>query len=151
MELELDEMTSGDVAACATVFVASFTQPPWNEDWNQQQAEEVIQSMVAEPTFWGLVGHIESEMVGFLCGRVNDDGDQQSFFCVELCVQPTYQGHGIGSALLEAARHELLKRNVSSIEIGTDRNTPAEAFYRKHGFTETAATKTEIYMKWQFN
>jgi len=150
MELELDEMTGDNVAACAPVFMAAFTRPPWNEDWNLQEAEEVIRGMVSEPTFWGIVVYLESELVGFLCGRVNDDGAEQSFFCVELCVHPNYQGHGIGSALLEAAQYELLKRHVTSMEIGTDKNTPAEAFYRKHGFAETASTKTEIYMKWQF-
>ncbi|MCL1948631.1 MAG: GNAT family N-acetyltransferase [Turicibacter sp.] len=149
MEMRFEPMRAGDLVACAEVFVEAFNGAPWNESWTLDSAREFLGKLMAEPEFWGLCLRGEQGIIGFLCGRITVKGGEKSFFCVELCISPDFQGQKYGSQLFEAARQLLLDEGVSSIGIGTDKNTPAEKFYLRHGLKETRATETDVYMEWR--
>lgn len=45
-----------------------------------------------------------------------------------------WQGSGIGTRILQFAESSLLKEGIGNITLLTDRNIPAEQFYKKNGF-----------------
>ncbi|MNG37505.1 putative acetyltransferase [compost metagenome] len=55
-----------------------------------------------------------------------------------MCVHPKFQGQGIGSKLFESLERELLVRGIKAITLLTDRDVPAEKFYKKNGFFEVS-------------
>jgi len=150
ISIEMREMKANEQAIYADIFAQSFNQEPWNENWTQEKAEGLLGKLMNQPAFWGICATENEQILGFLCGRAIQTDKEKSFFCVELCVAPKYQGKKIGSRLLENARKQLIVHGVSSMEIGTDKNTLAEKFYQKHGFMVTKSEKRAIYMKWSF-
>ena len=52
-------------------------------------------------------------------------------------IDPEYQRMGLGTALVDALREKLSKKNVPGLMLGVDRdNTKGVSFYRKYGFTQ---------------
>ena len=62
-----------------------------------------------------------------------------------LYVQPRHHGKGIGKALLDEALHHIRAAEGSSVWLTTNSgNTPAIAFYLKHGFERVGTTHFRI-------
>ncbi len=58
-------------------------------------------------------------------------------------IDPEYQRMGIGTALVDALREKLVKKNVPGLMLGVDReNVKGVSFYRKYGFRELDAEGT---------
>jgi GNAT superfamily N-acetyltransferase len=49
-------------------------------------------------------------------------------------VRPDAQRTGVGTRLLRHLEDRLREIGVNTIYLGTNKRTPAEAFYRKHGY-----------------
>ena len=64
-------------------------------------------------------------------GEPTDVGDV--FHLSIFCVRPDAQRTGVGTRLLRHLEDRLREIGVSTVYLGTNKGTPAEAFYRKHG------------------
>lgn len=125
-----------DLDKCTKLFCEVFNGEPWNDQWLDHKAREYLLDFVYTPGFMGLVAIQEEEMIGFICGYRKKWWENDEFFVNEMCVHPTFQGQGIGSKMFESLERELLERNIKVITLLTDRDVPAEKFYKKNGFFE---------------
>lgn len=87
--------------------------------------QTICQALRDEPCIW--VAERNAHIVGF---SMADAADACVF---ALFIRPEWEGHGIGSLLMERAEAFLLKRHTS-IWLGTDASTRAAGFYKRRGW-----------------
>lgn len=119
---------------CAHLLVATFNAEPWNDNWTLDTAKKEIAWTMGVPGFVGLVS-LDEGVVAFATGYREPDDKRDVFFLQTFCVRPDAQGSGVGSRLIGHLRDHLGKRGVNTIYLITHKGTPAEAFYKKNGYT----------------
>ena len=134
--MEINYVEESDLLRCTDVFIEVFNREPWNDEWEPEKAKQYLLDFYHTPGFLGLVALEGEEVIGFLFGvhRVWWSGDE--FFVHEMCVKSNLQNKGIGKALMDRLLGELEARSITHLSLLTDRGIPAEAFYKKNGFTE---------------
>ena len=118
---------------CAYLLVASFNAEPWNAKYTIHTAKKELAWILSVPGFLGLVS-VTDGVVAFATGYREPDDVREVFYLKTFCVRPDAQGTGVGSRLLERLRGHLDKSGVNTIYLTTHKGTPAESFYRKHGY-----------------
>ena len=98
--------------------------------WNSAYGASAKELYTAISNSWySLCAYNDDELIGF--GRVISDGILYAFIC-DMIIDPAYQNHGIGSAIL----HKLIRRcegegiRVLWLFAAAD----ISGFYEKHGF-----------------
>jgi len=119
---------------CARLLVATFNAEPWNDEWTLDTAKKELTWTMGVPGFVGLVS-LDEGVVAFATGYREPDDRREVFYLKTFCVRPDAHGTGVGSRLLGHLREHLDKGGVNTIYLITHRGTPAEAFYRKNGYT----------------
>jgi aminoglycoside 6'-N-acetyltransferase I len=119
---------------CARLLVATFNAEPWNDEWTLDTAKKELTWTMGVPGFVGLVS-LDEGVVAFATGYREPDDRREVFYLKTFCVKPDAQGTGVGSRLLGHLREHLDKGGVNTIYLITHKGTPAEAFYRKNGYT----------------
>ena len=134
--MEINYVEESDLLRCTDVFIEVFNREPWNDEWEPEKAKQYLLDFYHTPGFLGLVAQEGEAVIGFLFGvkRVWWSGDE--FFIHEMCVKSNQQNKGIGKALMDRLLEELEARSITHLSLLTDRGIPAEAFYKKNGFTE---------------
>lgn len=128
--MTVSKMTSADVGAVAALDGRLFS----GESWSQKDFE----TSLCDPTraFW--VAKEGETLLGF-CGLclVLDQGD-----ILNIGVEPSARGRGIGSALLQAAveHFEAAGGKQLFLEVRAS-NTAAKALYEKFGFTQLSVRR----------
>jgi GNAT superfamily N-acetyltransferase len=116
----------------------------WNGEFSEHRAI-IAQAFAAQAAGSGLVmvATVKTFPVAQLWVRFADQGRPPRFWAFR--VMPSYQGHGIGAALLTFAEAELAKRNFEACEIGVDRdNLRVKLLYQKWGY-RVAYAQVEDY------
>lgn len=99
--------------------------------------ERLWQSFYPEHTQFIVV---DGQRVGFHTLRPVEGG----LYLNHLYIHPAWQGTGIGSQVLRhlLAQADTLRRPVSLCAL---RDSPANAFYQRHGFVQTRVDEPDIY------
>jgi GNAT superfamily N-acetyltransferase len=126
----IDTARPEDAEDVAAVFLAARRAAmPWLPELHPDEETRAFFAERVLPSCEVLVERRAGVVVAFLALR----GDEVD----HLYVHPAAQGLGIGSALLAEAQ----ARRPGGLELWAfQRNTPALAFYAKHGFTELRRT-----------
>jgi aminoglycoside 6'-N-acetyltransferase I len=127
-------MRDTHLAGCAGLYSTVFNQPPWNGRWTRATAKKHIAEALRTPNFKGVVGLKNDQLLGFAYGVIYQWENERHFYLKEMCVSSERQRSGIGTRLLRNLVRGLIKRNVSQISLGTERNKPARQFYLRLGF-----------------
>ena len=126
---QLREATPGDVADIIEVFhLSRAAAMPWLPLLHTPEEDLVYFSgQIERGSGWVVQG--EAELLGFaICSPGWLD---------HLYVRPDERGKGVGSALLQNAKDD----QPSGFDLWVfQRNLPAHAFYRRHGFDEVRLT-----------
>jgi aminoglycoside 6'-N-acetyltransferase I len=122
---------------CAHLLVSTFNAEPWNDHWTLDTARKELVWTSQVPGYVGLVS-LGEEVLAFATGYREPDDERDVFYLKTFCVRPDAQGTGVGSRLLGHLREELGKNGVNTIYLITHKGTPAEAFYKKNGYTANA-------------
>ncbi|WP_029192868.1 GNAT family N-acetyltransferase [Paenibacillus harenae] len=125
-----------DLDKCTKLFCDVFNGEPWNDRWLDHTASEYLLDIVNTPGFIGMIAIKDGEIIGFIFGYRKKWWENDEFFINEMCVNSMLQGRGTGSAMFESLEAELLERGITTITLLTDRDVPAERFYKKNGFSE---------------
>ncbi|MGG4266731.1 GNAT family N-acetyltransferase [Peribacillus simplex] len=125
-----------DLLKCTETFVQVFNQEPWNDEWSTETAKQYLLDYINTPGFMGIIAVEGKEIIGFIFGAHKLWWSGEEFFINEMCVSMEKQKTGVGSRLLKFLMKELDLERVSNISLLTNRGIPAEAFYKKNGFTE---------------
>ncbi|NMO97049.1 GNAT family N-acetyltransferase [Paenibacillus lemnae] len=124
-----------DLMECVNVFMQVCNQEPWNDSWIESTAERYLKDITLTPGFLGITIIQNETIVGFVFGVIRHWWSGDEFFIHEMCVRSDLQNSGIGSILLQTLEEELINAKVGNITLLTDRNIPAETFYKKFGFS----------------
>jgi aminoglycoside 6'-N-acetyltransferase I len=129
----IGSLTSGDLAACASLYVETFNAPPWNESWRAEDATQRLGDFLATPRALGIsLSDSDDRMIGFVLGHLERSGTEDHFLLKEMCVRTSDQRQGHGTTLLDALSDRL--RGVRHWYLLTARDSNASAFYEKNGF-----------------
>ena len=86
-------------------------------------------------TLHGVLAEIDGEIVGM--GRIIGDGG--CFFqIIDIVVHPSYQGFGLGKAIMSALMDWLSESAPDGAYVSLIADRPADMLYAKFGFRETA-------------
>lgn len=130
-------MNQTDLRACTKLFVDTFSQPPWQDQWqSEEQASRYLHDFVDAPGFLGFVTEENSRLVAVCLGNIRHWWRGDEFFIQEFFVAPSHQGQGIGQALMGFVKRNLCERAIRNICLLTARGSRAEAFYQQCGISE---------------
>ena len=135
------EFSEGDVHPCAQLFAQVFSSAPWSEDWTPEKAQDYIQNAHRPPGFLGSVTVSGEELLAAAFGGFSESDSTKSFRIAEIFVRPDCQRRGIGGTLLDHLTCQVEERGATHL-IATTLvlvDTPAAAFYLKHGFESKGA------------
>jgi aminoglycoside 6'-N-acetyltransferase I len=118
---------------CATLLVATFNAEPWNDKYTLDTAKKQLAWHLRVPGCVGLVSVMDG-VVAFAVGYREPTDAGEVFHLSIFCVRPDVQRTGVGSRLLDRLEQRLNESGVNTVYLGTHKGTPAEAFYRRHGY-----------------
>lgn len=126
-------LTTSTLPACASLYVATFNAPPWNESWTVQDAQQRLGDFLATPRSVGLcLREGRTQVVGFTLGHLERSSDDDHFLLQEMCIHPDLQRRGCGTELLHALQQRIPE--VTHWYLLTARDGDAAAFYQRNGF-----------------
>ncbi len=133
MAERIEEFEADHLDDCARLFMTAFNAEPWNDNYTLDTAKKQLDWHLRVPGCVGLVT-IQDGIVAFALGyrEPTDVGDV--FHLSIFCVRPDVQRTGVGTRLLHTLEDRLRETRVKTVYLGTNKGTPAEAFYRKHGY-----------------
>ena len=125
-----------DLEEISSLYVECFSAPPWNEAWSFPDAKQRISGMLEASNCRGLAAISGEKIVGVAIAQI--EGWLGKNICVlnELCVHPSSENNGIGTALLKQFIEKLSsEESVVAGYLLTDREGHAQLFYEKFGFS----------------
>ncbi|NLW65800.1 MAG: GNAT family N-acetyltransferase [Clostridiales bacterium] len=134
--LFLRACTKDDIQDAAQLMCAVYAEPPFNEQWQYERAKKRITAFLSGIGAKGYSLNIETQVVGYLFGRMDYTAKGDVFYVQEIFVNPAYQRKGCGSMAMEQLRDELRKEGVTKIELHT--LTEDISFYEKNGFSPSS-------------
>ena len=134
MAERVELLTEDHLNECAHLLMVTFNAEPWNDNWTFEAAKKKLVWTIEVPGFVGLVS-LDDGVMAFATGYREPDDERDVFYLKTFCVRPDAQGKGVGSKLLGHLKEELGKSGVNTIYLITHKETPAEAFYKKNGYS----------------
>lgn len=124
---------SDALAAIMRIMHSAF-DPAYGEAWNRQQVAEALalpntHHLLAGPN--GLEPAEPAKAVGFALTRGAADEEE----LLLIAVAPDMRGRGVGNALMERFTRDARARGAEKLFLEMREANPAEALYRRHGFT----------------
>lgn len=116
------------------LFINTFNDDPWNDDWTLETAQTRLQDIYHTPRFEGMVLVDNKKIVAMIMGRGEQYFDGIHFQILEFCVEQSVQRKGYGSRLLNRFMEYLLNKNIQGIYLLTMHGESTEGFYEKNGF-----------------
>jgi N-acetylglutamate synthase-like GNAT family acetyltransferase len=126
------------MAHCAALYVKVFQQAPWHEIWVEGKVRKNIRKMMSRRTFLGFTAWNNDEnAVGYIWGYCLHDTFplKKVLYIDSLFVDDAYQNIGIGKQLLSTFMMAAKEQNITTIFLLTKKDSVADSFYRKYGFT----------------
>jgi len=119
------------------LFLEVFTAEPWNDKWeSREHAKDYLMDFVNTPGFLGFIAEEDDKIIGASFGHVTRFWIGKQYLINEFFISGNLQGKGYGTQLVDFIKQHCLKENYKYILLNTDRETPAEFFYKKLGFEE---------------
>lgn len=132
--METRELKESDLKRCSEIYKDVFSRDPWNEEWEINIAYKRLNHFFNSESFIGVVSILDENIIGFALGNIEPFLHGDIFYLREMCVLPKNQKKGLGTNLVNELENRLLKLNVKSIYLFTDRKIPAVQFYLKNGY-----------------
>ena len=136
MEYIFSNIDEDDLVACAELYVATFREPPWNEEWSMDNAFERLSDFLAAPKSLALKAVRNGDICGFLFGKLQQSNGACHYDLEEICVSSNFLRQGIGKDLIGKLEEILLKKGVTRIYLITQRDSGPSSFYSAMGFSE---------------
>lgn len=135
MPILIREMNNNDLDEVSTVFCETFSSPPWSEPWTVDLSFKRIIQMFMFPGQKSYIAIQNGIIVAFVIGTIMNWHDSGYYEIKELCVKNEYKRNGLGTKLIKYVEEELKLIGVSNIMLFTTKNSEANQFYRKNGYS----------------
>ncbi|MFU0791873.1 MAG: GNAT family N-acetyltransferase [Virgibacillus proomii] len=135
INLKVRIMNATDLEECSGLMLKVFNRSPWFDKWNSvQHVQKYLKEFLNNPVFIGFVIEQNNKIIGACFGHTKSWYEGEEYYIDEYFVDSTLQHSGIGSKLLDYIKKYLVSKNIHCIVLLTEKNLPAEKFYKKHGF-----------------
>ena len=128
------EMDQEDLQACAAIFTAAFSLPPYNEPWTVDAARLRLHELFGLPRRVALVAREGTGLAGFVLGALETGPWGLGLYCYELAVTPEAKGMGFGHRLMEAFEQAGKQAGVKHVWLIAHSGSDAAAFYGRRGY-----------------
>ncbi|MEZ5091998.1 GNAT family N-acetyltransferase [Nocardioides sp.] len=126
-------MTRAHLAPCVSLYIETFSAPPWNESWRADDAAQRLGEFLTTPRAVGLCLLDDGgRLLRFALGHLERFGAEDHFLLKEMCVRLSEQRRGHGTRILQALAERL--GEVQHWYLLTARDGSAAAFYARNGF-----------------
>ena len=132
--MDFQVITNQNMTNLCELYLKVFTSDPWHEEWNEFWVNERLNWLVNSPGFYGYYVEINQCPVGAILGNTRPFKGEVEFEVVELFINPSFQGKGIGGKLISYLEGILVKNNVCRITVLTRKSTAAFSFYKNQGY-----------------
>ena len=133
------EITFRPRPPAATDYQQLFETTGWNQQYRASR-EELYQAI--SNSWYVLSAYHKDKLVGF--GRIVSDGVLYALIC-DLIVKPTYQGRGIGTALLNKLIDRCRSQHMRVLWLFSAKGK--SSFYKSFGFVERPADAPGMQMQ----
>ena len=114
---------------------AAFSEEPCNDRWDDEEKfEQYVLDIAGNANSLTLGLYDDENLVAISVGRLKHWYDGIEYWIDDLCVLPSCQGRGVGTALLHEIRQYAAEHKFKEISLLTRRNTYAFCFYEKNGW-----------------
>lgn len=134
-----------DIPNAAQMLCRVYAEAPYNEIWPLDRAEKRVNAYLTGSNSRGYALIIDTQVVGYLFGRIIIAAKCSTFYVDEIFVHPNYQRKGCGSMALNALQEELSEECISRIELHALREDAS--FYEKNGFSKSSYVTMEKPLK----
>ena len=136
MEFKLSSIDEDDLVGCSELYVATFRESPWNEEWSTEDAFERLGDFLACPKPLAIKAMRNGNICGFLFGKIQQWNGAVYYDLEEICVSNTIQRQGVGKILMGKLEEMLIEKGVSRVYLITQRDSAPSSFYTALGFSE---------------
>ena len=136
MEFKLSSIDEDDLVSCSELYVATFRESPWNEEWSTEDAFESLSDFLACPKSLSIKAMRNGNICGFLFGKIQHWNGAIYYDLDEICVSNTIQRQGVGKSLMGKLEEMLIEKGVSRVYLVTQRDSAPSSFYTALGFSE---------------
>ncbi|MCU7816090.1 MAG: GNAT family N-acetyltransferase [Candidatus Thiodiazotropha sp. (ex Rostrolucina anterorostrata)] len=135
MALILLNIDKDDLVACSELYVNTFYELPWNEEWNTEDIFERLSDFLVCPNTVAIKFVHQGNISGFLLGEIQQWNGDKIYYLKEICVSQTIQRNGIDRSLMGELEEILKKYGVAKTYLTTQRNSVPSKFYSSIGFS----------------
>lgn len=129
------EYLKTDFTTVVKKYIEVFSAEPWNDTLKVPQIEEYLKSMENMNTFLGYIFEDTNKIiVGCALGFIRPWYQGKEYHMDTFFIVNNSQKKGLGNIFLREVKKDLVKRNIPTIVLDTDRETPAEKFYLNNQF-----------------
>lgn len=129
-----EEIKNADLNNIAKVYVKTFNAEPWNDKWTIELAHNRLMQMASCEGFYGLLLKDADKIIGIILGNQEYYFTGMQFVIKEFCIDPDFQGKGLGKNLLSEFSARLKEKGIIEIYLFTSKEQ--SGFYKKYGFGE---------------
>lgn len=128
-------MNKTDLGASSALMLKVFSGAPWYDQWDSvEHVQQYLKEYMDNPAFLGFVMEQEGQMLGASFGHTKSWYSGREYHIHEYFIDTTMQRGGLGSALMEYIKEYLTSVDIHCMVLLTERDLPAEEFYKKQGF-----------------
>jgi GNAT superfamily N-acetyltransferase len=136
--MEIRFVTPEDHTGLAAAMALSYSESPWQENWQSDKALRRVRSILGNFESMGIAAVEDGQIIGAALGFVDPYADYDMFFLSELFVIPSRKRTGVGKTLLSELQTRLAERNIHVLQlISIEDNI---AFYQKSGITKDSVS-----------
>lgn len=137
--MEFRKLDTNDLEEAKSLFYSIFTQPPWNDGWNDpKQLDAYFRDMMCSPNSLAYGLFEEGRLIGASTGYIMHWWSGTEYYILEFFISTDMQSNGCGSTFLKLIEEDIAQSGFDHIFLQTERTVPAYGFYKKQGFTELA-------------
>ena len=131
-------ITQDNLKNAAALYINVYNAEPWNIDWSYSTAYARLMSIVKSPGFTGFLCIDDDGMpCSLIMGNMEPLFDGSFYFNIkDFCVEPSKQGRGIGTEVLNYLIDNIKRQNINKIHCHTLSLPDTEQFLKGRGFKE---------------
>ena len=147
-QFEVRAFKGDDQHEAVTLYISVFSSPPWNDVLVEEEITLFFQRLQALNTFRGfvLVDLQTEKIVGVSLGFIRPWYGGEQYHLDSLYIDVGYQNQKLGSCFLTAIKEFLQDSGVPAIFLDTEKESDAEFFYKKNGFTPLTESVNYVYL-----
>lgn len=132
--MKIIQVNESEIDDHAALLVEVFSQEPWCESWEFENAHDRLLCYKKAPYFLGMSAIEKGKLIGFIFGNFEPYQKASQFIIKEMCVKTEKQRTGVGKKLLSELHNLLKLSNASTSYLLTRKGSPAELFYLNSGY-----------------